>query len=375
MRMSKGIGVALESTVVGAVTRNAFNWRRRSNLIYVRQQGDIRSFGHTATVTSLGAAKAHVPGIYQVDPHSLGLFDEGDVVALDPDGSVRRLWRSRSRENVILVTNACNCQCLMCPQPSGPDPERWDEQNFLTLQLANSTSVGDICFTGGEPTLRMESLCSMLAVCRQRFPDARVYILTNGRKYKDFENVKSLVDVGHKNMMHCVSLGGDTQDLHDCIMGVAGGFSDTIAGLHNLARLRQSIEIRVVVMKQNFARLPQISEFIYRNFPFAAHVTFMGLETTGLAVSNVDLVWVDPIDFGERLAEAVQHLHRRNMNVSVYNLPYCLLPERTWPFARDSISDWKKTYLPVCDGCVKRAECSGVFATSELVSEKISPIC
>jgi hypothetical protein len=87
------------------------------------------------------------------------------------------------------------------------------------------------------------------------------------------------------------------------------------------------------------------------------------------------LVWVDPIDFGERLAEAVQHLHRRNMNVSVYNLPYCLLPERTWPFARDSISDWKKTYLPVCDGCVKRAECSGVFATSELVSEKISPIC
>ena len=82
-------------------------------------------------------------------------------------------------------------------------------------------------------------------------------------------------------------------------------------------------------------RLTQYAEFIYRNLPFVINVAFMGMETTGFAEKNINLLWVDPFEYRHKLADAVKYLLRRNMPVSIYNHQLCTLPCDLWPFAKN----------------------------------------
>ena len=98
--------------------------------------------------------------------------------------------------------------------------------------------------------------------------------------------------------------------------------------------------------------------------PFVNHVALMGLENMGYVKKNWDLLWVDPLDYADLLEEAVRHLFYRRLNVSIYNLQLCVLPRSLWPFARQSISDYKNIYLDECAACDVRENCGGLFQSS-----------
>ncbi|MEW6366698.1 MAG: His-Xaa-Ser system radical SAM maturase HxsC [Acidobacteriota bacterium] len=298
----------------------------------------------------------------------------GDVVLILPDGPITVVWEAGTIHNCILVTNTCNCRCVMCPQPPRRDAPDQLNLNLEILRLAAGESVASIALSGGEPTLRLDWLCMLIHACKTRFPEAESYLLTNGIAFHQLEVCRRIVATDHPRLTLCISLLSDVDRIHDEITGVTGGFNQTVAGLHNLALLKQKVEVRVVVLRENYQRLPQLAEFIYRNFPFAIHVAFMGVEVTGLARLNVERVWIDPVLYVSQLKLAVQHLSRRDLRVSIYNLPLCLLPEELRPFARDSISGWKKAFLPLCEGCVVRASCPGLFATSNRYSDRLSPV-
>jgi His-Xaa-Ser system radical SAM maturase HxsC len=144
-------------------------------------------------------------------------------------------------------------------------------------------------------------------------------------------------------------------------MQAKGAFEETVIGLQHLARYGVPVEVRVVVHRQTVPRLMRLAEFLTRNVPFTAHVTFMGLEMFGFTNKNLDDLWIDPHDYQSELRGAVVLLHASGMNVSIYNHQLCVLGEDLWPFARKSISDWKKAYLPKCDGCDVRDQCGGFF--------------
>jgi hypothetical protein len=65
--------------------------------------------------------------------------------------------------------------------------------------------------------------------------------------------------------------------------------------LYNAEQAGLTLEIRVVLHKQSIPRLRQLANFIYRNFPFTAHVALMGLENMGYVKKNWDLLWIDPV--------------------------------------------------------------------------------
>jgi His-Xaa-Ser system radical SAM maturase HxsC len=213
----------------------------------------------------------------------------------------------------------------------------------------------------------------MLTFCRKRFPSAAIFLLTNGKRFEDVEFTRSMVEIDHPALTYCVSLYSDTDTEHDRVVGVPGSFKQTIRGLHNLALFRQRVEIRIVIFRNNYQRLASMAEFIYRNFPFAVHVAFMGMECTGSPGTNLDQVWIDPTKYALELKAAVLHLNRRAVPVSIYNLPHCLIPREVRRYSRNSISTWKNIYLDQCDACKNRANCGGVFATSIRQSEHIRP--
>ena len=72
----------------------------------------------------------------------------------------------------------------------------------------------------------------------------------------------------------------------------------------------------------------------------------MGMEVTGLCLENIEELWIDPLEYKDILREAVLHNNRQLMNVSIYNIPLCLIHKDIWSFSRQSISPWKNVYLP-----------------------------
>src|SRR6266487_227477 len=90
----------------------------------------------------------------------------------------------------------------------------------------------------------------------------------------------------------------------------------------------------------------------------------MGLEMFGFTRPNIDKLWIDPSEYQSQLKAAVEVLSLAGLNVSIYNLPLCLLDQTLWPFAVKSISDWKNIYFPQCEECEVKEDCGGMFQSA-----------
>lgn len=319
---------------------------------------------------------AHWPGPGLTHVLDSGQLQPGDVVAITPAGQLSRQYRADSTQNFLLATERCNSNCLMCSQP----PKDRDDTGYL-LDLYRRViplippDCPELGLTGGEPTLLGEGFFELLRLCQQHLPRTELHCLTNGRSFAWRAFAERLGALGLGQLVLGIPLYADHAPLHDYVVQARGAFDQTVRGLHELAAVGQRVEIRVVVHQLTVPRLGKLARFIYRNFPFAEHVTFMGLENTGYTPHNHAKLWLDPAEYAGELTEAVEFLALHRLHVSVYNHQLCVLPEGLWPFARRSISDWKNVYLPVCASCAVRAQCGGFFTSgSALPSAHIAPI-
>ena len=284
-------------------------------------------------------------------------------------------FRIESNDNTLFVTSQCNNRCLMCCQPpSTKDDFELCFKNNLEIIENSPLGISDIGISGGEPTLLGNKLPELIKVIRNKYPLAHIHILSNGRLFKDYALAESVKEAAHSNITIGVPLHSDYENDHDYIAGAKGAYQDTMYGLYNLYNCGIDIELRIVINKQNYIRLPQISEFIFKNLPFVTWVAFMAMEDTGYCIKNRDLIWCEPTEYANELEKAVINLSEWNVDVSIYNIPLCLLNERIKSFAHQSISDWKTSFLPICDQCLKMSQCCGIFATSKVLFKGLKPI-
>jgi len=235
----------------------------------------------------------------------------------------------------------------------------------------DTPSIG---LTGGEPTLLGGQLCRILRLTKTYLPSTAVHILSNGRRFADLNFARAYAEVNHPDLMVGIPIYSDLSTTHDYVVQADGAYDEAIRGILNLKRLKQRVEIRVVIHKQTFSRLPELAEFIARNLTFVDHVALMGLEITGFTRANLPQLWVDPFDYQKELYDAASTLLDSRLNVSIYNHQLCVLDRRLWPIARRSISDWKNEYMPECMGCTEMKTCGGFFASAGLrYSEHIQP--
>jgi His-Xaa-Ser system radical SAM maturase HxsC len=303
-------------------------------------------------------------------------LEHGDIIRIDPRRrALSALYRRGSPNNSLLVTERCDNYCIMCSQPPKPDDDAWLLEELMQMLPWMSPETRALGITGGEPALLGERLVELVDALRRHLPRTAVHILSNGRRFADLDFARRLADARHPDLMVAVPLYSDLPEEHDYVVQARGAFSETVRGILNLKRLRQRVEIRFVIHAETYVRLPDFARFLARNLLFADHVALMGLELVGFAKTNLEGLWIDPLDYQSELVEAVEILSRAGMSVSIYNHQLCVLDERLHPFARKSISDWKNAYLDECAGCVKRGGCGGFFASAKLrKSRGIVPI-
>lgn len=363
MKQYKGIAENIEIPILGLITRNPFTLSR-SNTILVTEETSLLIRGFAGVITKdRGGKKGSTPRV-KVAGEVLNQMEEGDCVTIDSEGNIKVLWERSASANPLLLTEMCNCRCLMCPQPPKEHDAALTETSKKILELVHVENGQMVCLTGGEPTLLKEDLFSILEFLRKKNPKCTAMMLTNGKSFSSFEFTKRFVASRPADFLTCISMHSDVDEIHDNIAGVENSFYKTVTGLHNLARFRERIEIRVTVNRLNADRLESMATFIQRNFPFITHCAFMGMEITGLARDNYGAVWIDPYEYREELSRAVRVLSRADIDVSIYNLPLCLVEQKSWIFTRKSISGWKNDYLPVCENCSAKPHCCGIFTSS-----------
>lgn len=371
-----GIAVRVVAPVIGRITRIDRSATERADYIRVYDPNESAPADGYAAALCEAALKGSLtsPTVHSV---STAHLVDGDVVGIDSRGYVRTLYRRNSPHNFIFATDRCNSLCLMCSQPPKEVDETGIVERHLRLIRLIDSSTRELGITGGEPTLLGEGLLRIIAECRDRLPGTALHILSNGRAFADGSYAHALAGLKHPDLMIGIPVYSDIDTAHDYVVQRRGAFNETIRGLHRLGECGVRVEIRVVVHRATFRRLPQLAEFIYRNITFASQVALMGLEITGFTIPNLDALWIDPCDYQAELRDATLFLASRGMAVAIYNHQLCTLSSELWGFARRAISDWKNEYLPKCDRCQVKSACGGFFASAiqrQRMSRGISPI-
>jgi len=308
--------------------------------------------------------------VFEEDPH----LNINDVIELTNDSCYVH-FSYASNDCCLVVNNECNENCINCPQCSRvPNPLQTDRNKLLLRFLPKS--IQSIALSGGEPTLYIDSLCSIIAALYKKNPNICIDILTNGITLADEKNVARLVNVLKINTNFCITLYGDTPTIHDKHTRTIGSFSQVNRALHHLALHACSIELRFLITRLNYERLPSFIEYVYANFPFVDHIALMGMEVSGEAQRQADVLYIEPQQYEEHLKDAVQKALYRSIPVYIYNHQVCQLPKELWKFTVPSISDWKAGYQLECRQCDLRGYCGGFFLTSDPnhINAKVMPI-
>lgn len=348
----------------------------RAGDAYLVESAGAVPAGYALYVTTDPECLLDAPGNAITVAPTLDYLRAGDVIAVTDDGShTTVLWRHDVPFNSVLLTEQCDNYCLMCSQPPKERPDPWVYRQAVDLVDLLPSAAGELCFTGGEPTLDRSSFVELLTKCRDSLPETDIHILSNGRRFADREFATAYADIANPRMMVGIPIYGTEPNLHDYVVQAPGAFNETIAGILNLAALDQPVELRVVIHRRTAAALPDIADFVARNLPFVDHVALMGLEMMGLARHNLHDVWIDPVDYSEELVGAVRRLDGAGVPVQIYNHQLCLIDPSLWPYAVKSISDWKNEYLTECTACSQLNNCGGLFSSATYKrSPHIAPI-
>lgn len=309
-------------------------------------------------------------------PIEFNYLADGDVFRVWPaKNQVRVLYRRNSPHNHFLTTERCNHYCLMCSQPPKDVDDSWIVKEILDTIPLIDPSTRELGFTGGEPTLLGDDFFRILRAAKTHLPTTAIHVLSNGRLFADAEFAKGYAEIEHPDIMLGIPLYSDVATIHDYVVQSSNAFDETIRGILNLKERNQRVEIRIVIHRQTYQRLPQLAEFIARNLTFVDHVALMGLEMMGFTRANLDTLWIDPVDYQSELKRAISLLADYRIKASIYNHQLCVLDRELWPFARKSISDWKNEYMPECELCTEQERCGGFFSSARLrYSSHIRPI-
>jgi His-Xaa-Ser system radical SAM maturase HxsC len=346
--------------------------RHPSDFALVRTPGQFRraiqANWQSIFVVFNESAESHLPGNFAGKFVAVSArydyLGDGDVLGFDhSSGKFRTLFRRNSTHNSFLVTERCNNYCLMCSQPPKDVDDRW-----ILNEIGESLPLVDpetpaLTFTGGETLTDWADFIGLLTQCRDQLPRTIIQVLTNGRAFAKSQIVDAWRDIAHPNLMAAIPVYASVDYIHDHVVQAKGAFDETVLGILKLKDRGQRVEIRVVLHALTAPIIAETCRWIARNLPFVDHVALMGLENTGFAIANDAMLWIDPMDYQDALAKAVDHLTAADVRVSVYNLPKCLLPRSVWPYALQSISDWKNGFVEECDRCDEKKSCSGFFTT------------
>ncbi|WP_300578198.1 His-Xaa-Ser system radical SAM maturase HxsC [Phenylobacterium sp.] len=296
----------------------------------------------------------------------------GDVVYIEPARGILSRWLRRgSRHNTLLVTERCDQLCIMCSQP----PKKSHVDQFAEIARACSLAEPNVVIgiTGGEPTLYKRELFDLLGAMQVTRPDLSFHVLTNGQHF-DEADVPILQRL--RSVCWGIPLYSAEPALHDAIVAKKGAFDRLHRSFSILMRAGADVELRTVLLRSNADHLPALARHVAACLPFISVWAIMQLEHIGFARNRWDELYYEHAERFDPISAALDLCSLKGIPAALYNFPRCTVPQPYRPFAAASISDWKRKFMPACEPCGERAQCSGYFEwhPAEAANERVSPL-
>ncbi|MFH0875082.1 MAG: DUF362 domain-containing protein [archaeon] len=214
----------------------------------------------------------------------------------------------------------CNQKCLFCTVAND------NEKTLTTIEAKNkiselaTSSVKEICFTGGEPTIRKD-LVELFLFAKEKGIQT-ISLQTNGSVISDFEYLKKLKAAGLTSVL--IALHSNKKEVSDMLTD-SSMFDESVAGIKNVVKLNIITSVSHVINKENYKFLIDYAKLIY-SISDKIHLYFGFIRPNGRALDNKHLV--------PKLSEIELNLHNAMVfckenfvSFSVEGIPLCYMQE------------------------------------------------
>lgn len=369
----------LDEYIIGKVVKND-NREMKENYIQVLDDENVEKFeyGYLGYIFEHKPENINLEEInYCYEVENYQTLVNYDVIEIINNRNIRVLYRDDSEDNAIVVTNQCNSNCIMCPDPDTirNTKENPDIKKLLEQVRCIPNDTKHITITGGEPGLLRNNLILLLEECKKCLLDTEFLLLTNGRIFSNTDFADKIKNSIPENIRIAIPIYADNAQLHDSITRAKDSFMQTITGIKKLIERDIDVELRIVVLKKNYKHIENIANFIAREIPQVKMVNIMALEMTGNAYQNKEEVWINFEKTKEYLYRACVVLIKSGIIVNLYNFPLCQIDERLYSIAHKSITDYKVRYKEACNECFAKQNCGGFFnSTVNVGNIEVKPI-
>jgi len=263
--------------------------------------------------------------------------------------------------HIVFVTPVCNNRCLMCcaPVDAAKMREHPPFEEYTKKEIDELTNVREVYLTGGEPTTSPH-IFRVIRYIKSRHPGAVVNMVTNGRMFSYMNFAKRMSTLGINKIV--TEIHGPSADLHDRITRADGSFAQTVAGIKNLVSLNQNVELRTIVHRMNYERLPEIASFIAKNLKGVNCVVIFPFNIVSHAVKNLEKLDVTYSEIVPYCCRAAELLESSGFTAELFHTPFCVVDRKYWKFIRGVTAEaYKISLLDECGKCTKKGECPLVW--------------
>lgn len=156
----------------------------------------------------------------------------------------------------------CNNSCLFCVQGRKRKVFGDKTLNKIINELREGKKISDrIVLTGGEPTLQMKKLISIIKTARDIGYHV-IQVQSNGRLFAYLDFCKEMIAAGANEFSP--ALHGPNRKIHDFLTKSPGSFDETLEGIKNLIKLKQRVMTNTVITVQNYPLLPEVARLLVK---------------------------------------------------------------------------------------------------------------
>lgn len=300
-----------------------------------------------------------------------------DVFEISDDGLAYLFYSNEREDNVFIVSEKCNSNCIMCPatEKSRRNGTTYSINNLLKVVNHIPCDAKHITITGGEPFVAGREIFLLFESMKYKFNETQFLLLTNGRIFSLTDYCQKLTDTLPVKSIVGIPIHGYNEQTHDYVTNTPGSFRQTTVGIENLLSFGFQLEIRIVISRITAPYLIKIAKHIINNYSGRFNVKFIGLEMLGSAVKNAKTIWISYEEAFLSAREAIDILINGEIDVGLYNFPLCTVDRNYWHICHKSISSHKVRYKEKCNNCVVMDACGGVFVGSlRFVNGSLKPI-
>ena len=249
----------------------------------------------------------------------------------------------------------CNNNCIMCYESEIVKKRDVPFQELIKkFESDINRNEDQVIVTGHEITMRKDFF-RILKYLKNKISDkTELYIVTNGRIFSYYENVKRLISLGYKKLTFEISILGPNAKIHNAITRTRNSYEETMEGIKNLIDSGINVNVHITILNQNYKYLPLIIKNLIKES--INKIQIRSTEPRGRGLVGYKEMAPKFSDLAPYLLKSFKYKDK----LRIKNIPFCFM--NGYLECMDPPSLWDlKIKISVCKECALDNKCLGIW--------------